>query len=236
VAWRSAVQWALEEPEVRCLLLRGEGPSFSSGRDTAELGKRPNGETDLVFIRRAQEGRLAILDSPKPVVAAVQGYVLGGAFELALSADMRIAADDAMFALPEIGFGLVADTGGTQLLTMLAGPSKAKYLLLSGDRIDAAQAEQWGLVDWVVPAEQLYTRALALCQRLAAAPAEAATLTKQLVDRAWAAPIRNGMMEEVLAQCSLFAGEEYQRLKAERSARPNGNRSVPVSDVAGQGG
>ena len=217
--WCAAVRGALADPAVRCLLLRGEGPSFSSGRDLAELGRRPEGESDLAFISRAQEIRLETLDAPKLVVAAVRGYALGGAFEIALSADLRVAASDAVFAFPEIRFGLVADTGGTQLLTPLIGPAKAKYLLVSGEQIDAATAHAWGIVDWLVEPGELDDVALDLARRLAAAPPDAAAATKRLVDRAWAGCIREGMAQEVLTQAELFSGEEHAQTKAQQLAR-----------------
>lgn len=215
--WRAAVATAIADPAVRCILLCGEGPSFCSGRDTAQLGQRADGESDVVFVRNAQQVRLALLDTSKPVVAAVQGHALGGGFETALSADMRIAADDASFCFPEVRFGLVADTGGTQLLTPLIGPARAKYLLMTGERVDAAQALAWGIVDWVVPVEELRTAALDLCRRLAASPPEAVAFAKQLVDQAWAGSIRNGMRQEVVAQAALFASDDYLRIKAERA-------------------
>ena len=217
-AWRAAVLDALTDDRVHCLLLCGEGPSFCSGRDVAQLGHRAEGESDVAFVARAQEVRRAVLEAPKPVVAAVQGYALGGGFETALSADMRIAAEDAQFAFPEVGFGLVADTGGTQLLTPLIGPSRAKYLLMTGARIDAAQALAWGVVDWVVPAAELREAALELARRLAAAPPTAVAFAKQLVDQAWAGSIRNGMRQEVVAQAALFASDDYRRLKEQRAS------------------
>jgi len=208
--WRGALFKALGDPAARCLLLRGEGRSFSSGRDTAELGRRVGGESDFSFVRRHQDVRLALLDASKPVVAAVRGYALGGAFETALSADVRIAATDAQLGFPEIGYGLVADTGGTQLLTALAGPSKAKWLLMSGERIGAAQALAWGIVDWVVPPEELDERALVIARQLAAGPPAAIAMTKQLVDQVWGPTIRNGMRQELLAQTALFAARKSE--------------------------
>jgi len=212
-AWQAEVNRAIGDETVRCVLLRGEGRSFCSGRDTAHLGERVAGESDLSFVRRAQETRLAMIEAPKTIVAAVRGYVLGGGLEIALSADMRVAAADSVFGFPEIKFGLVADTGGTQLLTPLIGPSKAKYLLLSGDRISADAAREWGLVDWVVEPDELDEAALDLAKRLAAAPPQAAAMTKQLVDQAWAGSIRNGIRQELIAQVALFAGAEHRAAK-----------------------
>ena len=217
--WRKVVREAIVDPSVRCILLRGEGKSFSSGRDVTQLGSRTDGESDLSFVRRHQDIRLDVLDAPKPVVAAVKGYVFGGAFEIALSSDMRVCASDALFAFPEINYGLVADTGGSQMLTPLIGPSKSKYLHFTGERIDAATALEWGVVDWVVEPDEVESRAMALATKLAAAPPSAIQVAQQLIDQAWAGAIRNGMRQELLAQVSLFAGEEYAQTKAARIAQ-----------------
>jgi enoyl-CoA hydratase/carnithine racemase len=209
----AALRDYLSDHSVRCLLIRGEGPSFCSGRDKAELGNRPNGQDDFSFVREHQRIRLEMLESTKPVVAAVQGAALGGGFEIALSADIRIIAEDANFGLPEVGLGLVPDTGGTQLLPALIGPARAKYLVLSGARIDAHTAYAWGLAEEVVPAEQLQTRAMALCRRLAAQPKLAASMGKMLVNQASIGDIRNGIAQELLAQTALFSSQEYLRTR-----------------------
>lgn len=209
----SALRDYLNDQSVRCVLIRGEGPSFCSGRDRAELGKRANGEDDFTFVRGHQQIRLEILESTKPVVAAVQGAALGGGFEIALSADFRIISEDAFFGLPEVGLGLVPDTGGTQLLPTLVGPARAKYLVLSGARIDAATACAWGLAEEVVPLEDLYDRAMTLCRQLAAQPKLAVSMAKMLVNQASVGTIRNGIGQELLAQTALFTSEEYLTIK-----------------------
>jgi enoyl-CoA hydratase/carnithine racemase len=203
--WHAAILRAIHDASVGCILLRGEGPSFCSGRDTADLGRRASGENDFWFVRHHQDVRLALLDAPKGVVAAIHGWVLGGGLETALAADLRVAATDTRMGFPEIGFGLVADTGGTQLASVLAEPSRAKWLLMSGEPIDASQALAWGLVDWVVPREELDERALAICRRIATAPRTAVAIIKQLVDQFWLPVIRNGIRQELLAQTTLFA-------------------------------
>lgn len=209
----TALRTYLSDHSVRCVLIRGEGPSFCSGRDKAELGKRANGEDDFTFVREHQRIRLEVLESTKPLVAAVQGAALGGGFEIALSADIRIIAEDAIFGLPEVSLGLVPDTGGTQLLPALVGPARAKYLVLSGARIDASTAYAWGLAEEVVPVDQLHTRAMAVCQRLAAQPKLAVSMGKMLVNQASSGDIRNGIGQELLAQTALFSSQEYQDIK-----------------------
>lgn len=211
-----ALRAHLKDNSVRCILLRGEGSSFCSGRDTAQLGRRVNGEDDFSFVARHQRFRFDLLESPKPVVAAVKGYALGGGFELALSADIRIVADDAVFSLPEVGYGLVTDTGGAPLLAALAGPARAKYLVLSGVRIDAATAHHWGIAEEVVSPESLDDRAMEFCRRLAAQPGLAVSMGKMLIDQATSAGIRNGIRQELIAQTALFSSHDYLELKRAR--------------------
>jgi enoyl-CoA hydratase/carnithine racemase len=212
----AAWQWAIDATEVRSILLRGAGRSFSSGRDTTQLGQRTAGESDFVFVRRHQDNRLQQLDCPKPVVAAVRGYALGGAFEMALAADMRICADDARMGFPEVRYGIMTDTGGAPLTTMLAGPSRAKWLLMTGDLIDASQALRWGLVDEVVTADALDETALDLALKLAAAPPLATAMIKQVVDGMWQGQMRGALRAELLAQSTLFASADYAEAKAAR--------------------
>jgi len=217
----AALRGYLNDGSVRCVLIRGEGRSFCSGRDTAELGKRAAGEDDFTFVKAHQRIRLEVLESTTPVVAAVQGAALGGGFEVALSADMRIIAEDAIFELPEVGLGLVPDTGGTQLLPALVGPARAKYLVLSGARIDARTAYAWGLAEEVVPVEDLYDRAMTLCRQLAGQPKLATSMGKLLVNQATAGAVRNGLGQELLAQTALFRSDEYQSIKDEALRRRN---------------
>lgn len=208
-----AIRDYLQDQTVRCLLIRGEGPSFCSGRDKAELGQRAAGEDDFTFVREHQRIRLEVLESPKPVVAAVQGAALGGGFEIALSADIRIIAENAVFGLPEVGLGLIPDTGGTQMLPALVGPSRAKYLVLSGARIDARTAYSWGLAEEVVSVDELHDRAMELCRHLADQPKLAVTMAKMLIGQGTAGAIRNGFGQELLAQTALFNSQEYLAIK-----------------------
>lgn len=209
----AALRRYLQDPSVRAVLIRGEGRSFCSGRDTAELGQRANGEDDFTFVKAHQRIRLEVLESTTPVVAAVQGAALGGGFEIALSADIRILAEDAVLGLPEVGMGLIPDTGGTQILPALVGPARAKYLVFSGTRIDARTAYDWGLAEEVVPVDKLYDRAMEFSRKLASQPRQAMSMAKMLVNQASAGAIRNGFGQELIAQTALFTSQEYLDIK-----------------------
>lgn len=205
------------DPAVRVVLLRGNGPSFCSGRDTAQLGERVAGESDLSFVRRHQRARIEQLDSPKPVIAALRGAVLGGGLELALAADIRIAATDLRMAFPEIRYGLMTDTGGSGLATMLAGPSRAKWLLMTGRHIGAEQALGWGLVDDLVAPEELDEAVATLAAEIADQPAEALAMIKGTVDGMWHGQLHAALRAELLGQAALFGGDSYQARKRPRA-------------------
>ena len=218
-ALHEAMEWAIESPDVRCILVRGEGKSFCSGRDTTVLGHRARDESDYAFVRRAQDGKLKQLDAPKPIVAALKGHAIGGGFELALGADMRVASTDARMRLPEVHFGILPDTGGTQFLTQLIGPSKAKYYAMTGDVIDGQQALDWGIVDWLVEPDALDAKALEIAKKIASGPPLAVAMAKQLVHQFHGETVRRGIRAELLAQTTLFKSEDYQEARSARSEK-----------------
>jgi enoyl-CoA hydratase len=208
-AFHHALDVALDDDNTGVLLLRGEGKSFCSGRDVSVLGHRARDESDFHFVRRHQDARLKLLDSPKPIVAALKGAVIGGGCEMALAADLRIASNDLQMRLPEINYGILPDTGGTQLLTALIGPSRTKYMVMSGEAISAQVASQWGAVDFVVEPAELDVFALKLAQALAEKPPIALAMAKQLVDQVHGPAIRSGIRQELLAQTALFKTDDY---------------------------
>jgi len=205
---------AYEDPAAIAILIRGAGKSFCSGRDVAVLGHRARQESDFHFVRRAQVGRIAQLECPKPIVAALKGAVLGGGCEMALTADVRVSSTDLKMALPEINYGILPDTGGTQLMNALIGPSRTKYLVLSGERIGAQTALEWGAVDFVVEPEQLDDRAFEIARTFASKPPIALAMGKQMVDQMHIGAIRTGIGQELLAQSALFLTEDYKEARA----------------------
>lgn len=200
---------ALEDDGVRAILLQGAGKSFCSGRDTSMLGHRAQDESDYHFVLRHQQKRLVVLDSPKPFIAALRGGAIGGGCEMALSCDIRVADTTLKMALPEINYGILPDTGGTQMMTALIGPSRTKYMVMTGERIDAPTALDWGAVDFVVPPGELDAKALDLARKIAAKPPIALAMAKTMIDQGHAGAVRNGIAQELLAQTALFKTEDY---------------------------
>lgn len=177
---------AIESDEgVRAVVLNGAGRAFSAGFDLDMEVDTSAGKPDPDAVRRALRNDFDIImrfwDSPKPTVAAVHGYCLGSAMELALACDLTVSSEECLFGAPEVRFGsgIVA-----MLAPWLAGPKRAKYLLLSGDdRVPARDAHEMGLVNRVVPSGEALQAALALAQRIAANDAVAVKLTKQAINR-----------------------------------------------------
>jgi enoyl-CoA hydratase len=180
----AALDAAEADDAVRAIVVAGAGRAFSAGFDL-DMGLGDAGKPDPRAVRRALENDLRLImrfwDSPKPTVAAVHGYCLGSAMELALACDLTVAAEDCRFGEPEVKFGsgIVA-----LLLPWLAGPKAAKFLLLTGeDRATAAEMQAMGLVNRVVPAAKLLDEAVGLAGRIAANDAQAVRLTKQAINR-----------------------------------------------------
>ena len=204
---------ALEETASNAILIRANGKSFCSGRDTNVLGQRARDESDFHFVRRHQEGRLRMQESTKPIIAGLKGGAIGGGCELALAADMRISDTTLKMALPEILYGVLPDTGGTQMMTALIGPSRTKYMVMSGQKIDAATALEWGAIDFLVAPEELDARALELARDIAAKPPINLAMAKEMINLMHGATIRTGTRAELYAQSYLFKTEDYHEAR-----------------------
>lgn len=212
---------ALDEEGSSAILIRGNGKSFCSGRDTNVLGQRARDESDFHFIRRHQESRLRMQESMKPIIAALKGGVIGGGCELALAADIRISDTTLKMALPEIRFGVLPDTGGTQMMTALVGPSRSKFMVMTGRAIDAGMALAWGAVDFVVDPQDLDAHALDLARDIAAKPPINLAMAKEMINLMYGPTIRTGTRAELYAQSYLFRTEDYQEARAAlREKRP----------------
>ncbi|WP_030383224.1 MULTISPECIES: enoyl-CoA hydratase/isomerase family protein [unclassified Streptomyces] len=199
-----------DRADVRAVILYGGEKVFAAGADIKEM--RAMDHAAMVLRARAlQESFTAVARIPKPVVAAVTGYALGGGCELALCADHRIAADNAKLGQPEILLGLIPGAGGTQRLSRLIGPSRAKDLIFTGRQVKADEALALGLVDRVVPAGEVYEAAHAWAARLARGPALALRAAKESVDAGLETDIETGLAVERGWFAGLFATEDRER-------------------------
>ncbi len=167
-----------DDPAVRVVILAGGAKAFAAGADIREMA-----DADPIEMMRRNSLRLwqQISACPKPVIAAVRGFALGGGCELAMHADIIVAGDSAKFGQPEIRIGIIPGGGGTQRLPRAVGKFKAMKMLLTGDLVSAQEADAMGLVSEVVPDAEVETRALALAAQIAQLPPIAARQIKECV-------------------------------------------------------
>jgi enoyl-CoA hydratase/carnithine racemase len=216
---RAAATEAAEREDVRAVVVYGGERVFAAGADIKEMADMSY--TDMV--RRSgglQSSFTAVAQIPKPVVAAVTGYALGGGCELALCADYRIAADDATLGQPEILLGIIPGAGGTQRLSRLVGPSKAKDIIFTGRFVKADEALRIGMVDRLVPATDVYTEAVSWARQFSSAAAYALRAAKESVDRGLEVDLVTGLEIERAQFAALFATED--RSTGMRSFMENG--------------
>jgi len=211
-----AFTWAQKSKDFNVVLMRGEGRSFSSGRDTTKLGVRKPGVQHHEFLKEATENIRTLLDMGKPMIAAVKGATIGGAAEMAMMCDFRVSSTDLRFSLPEVKHGVCVDQGGSALAVALVGPARAKYLLMSGEMLDARTAYDWGLVDFLVGPEELDAKALEIAGKIANNPHRAVLAAKGLVDDIWSDRVRAAMRRELTNQLVLFDSEEFAQLREKR--------------------
>ena len=204
---KDAAEELATRSDVGAVVLYGGAKVFAAGADIKEM----SGMTYQDMLRASvglQDAFTAVARIPQPTIAAVTGYALGGGCELALCCDMRIAADDAKLGQPEILLGIIPGAGGTQRLPRLVGVSRAKELVFTGRHVDAAEALAIGLVNRVVPADEVYSTALELARRLAKGPALALRAAKEAIDRGLDTDLDTGLDIERVRFASLFATDD----------------------------
>ena len=204
---RAAAIEAAERADVRAVVLYGGPKVFAAGADIKEMA-------ELTYAEMAHRaGPLssafdAVARIPKPVVAAVTGYALGGGCELALTADFRVCGDNAKLGQPEILLGIIPGAGGTQRLARLVGPSRAKDIVYTGRFVDAEEALRIGLVDRVVAPDDVYAAAVEMAARFTRGPAVALRAAKAAIDGGLDTDLASGLRLESYLFASLFATED----------------------------
>ena len=200
------------DPEVRCIVVAGSDEVFASGADIRSLRERTF-QDSLVHPAASFWKRLAAIRTP--TIAAVSGFALGGGCELALSCDLIVASETAEFGQPEITLGIIPGGGGTQRLARVVGKQRAMELVLTGRRIEAAEAERMGFVNAVCKKREWMDQALALAQRIAKRPPIAARLAKQAVLGAEEASMTAGLeMERRLYEQSMATEDRIEGMDA----------------------
>ncbi len=204
---RAAAAEATDRDDVKAVVVYGGERVFAAGNDVKEMADMSY--TDMV--RRSgplQSAVTAVARIPKPVVAAVTGYALGGGCELALAADFRIAADNATLGQPEVLLGIIPGAGGTQRLSRLVGPSTAKDIIFTGRFVKADEALAIGMVDRLVPAEQVYDEAVKWAGQFAGAATYAVRAAKEAIDRGLEVDLDTGLEIERQQFAALFATQD----------------------------
>jgi len=199
---------ASERRDVKAVIVYGGEKLFAAGADVKEFATMTY--QDMVLASGALVRAFsAVAAIPKPTIAAVTGYALGGGCELALCCDLRIIGDNVKLGQPEILLGIIPGGGGTQRLPRLVGPSRAKELIFTGRFVDAEEALRIGLADRVVAPDDVYSEALALAKQLAQGPALALRAAKQAIDSGLEVDLNTGLEIERLHFASTFATDDH---------------------------
>ena len=213
-----------QNPSVRVIILTGNERAFAAGADIAQMVTAS--PIDQINDNRFRTWEMLRLIT-KPIIAAVNGFALGGGCELAMSCDLIIAGDDAKFSQPEIKIGTIPGAGGTQRLTRAIGKSKAMMMVLTGDMIDAETACDWGLVAKVVPAPALLQETYELAKTIADRAPVAVRLAKEAVNKSFEMTLKDGMDFErrnfYLTFSSLDQKEGMKAFMEKRSPNYQGN-------------
>ena len=195
--------------DVRAVIIYGGAKVFAAGADIKEMAEASYAQM-AADTRRLQDAFTAVAKIPKPVVAAITGYALGGGLELALCADFRVAGESARVGQPEILLGVIPGAGGTQRLPRLVGPARAKDIVFTGRFVAAPEALAIGLVDKVVPDAEVYQAARDMVDRYARGPAVALRAAKQAIDEGLDVDLDSGLEIERLNFAGLFATEDQR--------------------------
>jgi len=203
----AALQAFDSDDSVGCLVLHGNERAFAAGADIREMAEASTVDM-LTHDNLARWERIRAIK--KPIIAAVSGFALGGGCELAMSCDMIIASETAVFGQPEINIGVMPGAGGTQRLPRAIGKARAMEMILTGRTMPAAEAERAGLVTRVVPKEVYLDEALRLARDIAAKAPLAVRLAKAAVNKAYDLPLREGLEAERAAFYTLFSSEDQK--------------------------
>ena len=192
---------------VRVIIITGSGKAFIAGADISEMNTY-SPEEARAFSQLGHKTMDAIQNTGKPVIAAINGFTLGGGLELALSCDILIASEKAVLGLPEVNLGLIQGFGGTQRLPRLIGKARAKELIFTGEALKAQKACEIGLVNRVVPPEELLPEAVKMAQLISTKGPVALALAKRAIESGYDVPLSDGCKKEIDAFVESFSSQD----------------------------
>jgi enoyl-CoA hydratase len=202
---------------VRCVIWRGEGKSWSSGRDVSVIGVNKTPLSHHELMTRGHRGILQVFDLDAPIIVAIQGWALGGSFQRALLCDIRIAAEGARFMLPEVGHGVIPDTGGVARLFKMCGHGLVSDMVLTGRVVSADEALAHGIVSRVVAPDALDATAREMAEKIAAAPAVTVKMARRVITHLGEAQVRASMADELIYQTFINRSDDMAELRASRA-------------------
>jgi len=203
--------------DVRAIIWRANGKSWSSGRDVGQIGVRTEDIDNFSFIERGQRGCLDFLELQAPIICALKGWVIGGSFERSLVADLRICTPDTRFMLPEVKHGVLTDTGGMARLFQMVGHGVTMDLILTGRVLSAEEALRHGVVSRIVEPDELDDTAREMAEGIANSPAFTVKIARRNMHLIADDLVRTSIREEAATQTMVFASDDYAEMKAARS-------------------
>ncbi len=204
-------------PDVRAVIWRGEGKSWSSGRDVRSLGGQAQPLSHHELMRRGHAGIQQVFDLDAPIIVAIQGWAIGASFQRALLCDIRIAAEGARLMLPEVGHGVIPDTGGVGRLFQICGHGVASDMVLTGRVMPADEALAHGVVSRVVPPDQLDATAREMAEKVAASPKVTVNMARRVIRHLAEPEIRSSMADELIYQTFINRSDDYAEMRAARA-------------------
>jgi len=204
-------------PEVRVVIWRGEGKSFSSGRDVASIGVAKTELTHHELMRRGHRGIQQLWQMDQPVLVACKGWVMGGSFQRALLCDIRVAAEGTRFRLPELTYGVIPDTGGVAVLHQICGDGVVNDMVLTGRIMDAEEALRHGVVSRIVAESELDDVVRSMAEQIASTPTITVKLYREVLRHLSLPDLRASMADELTYQTTLNKSEDFAEFRAAKS-------------------
>jgi enoyl-CoA hydratase/carnithine racemase len=204
-------------PEVRVVIWRGEGKSFSSGRDVGSIGNMKVELSHHELMRQGHRGIQQLWELDAPVIVACKGWVMGGSFQRALLCDVRVAAEGTRFRLPEVTYGVIPDTGGVGVLFEMCGHGVVSDMVLTGRVLSAEEALAHGIVSRLVPDDELDATVREMAEQIAAAPAVTVKMAREVIRHLAQPQIRSSMTDEMIYQTFINKSDDFAELRAARA-------------------